>query len=200
MEWKRNMDDLSEDQLVRLAKQEDVEAFTELARLYQGRIYNLILGLTKNHCDADDLSQETFMTAYKSLRKFKQDSSFYTWLYRIAVNRTLNYFKKTQREKRKTDAVINEFSQEKQSIKTVSNPEKSSLKDELRHKINAAIHSLPAHYKTAFFLVEREGMSHKKAAYVLKCSENTVSWRLHKARKILQSKLSPYLKGENHEL
>lgn len=91
------MDDIPEDQLVRLAQQEDVEAFTELARLYQGRIYNLILGLTKNHCDADDLSQETFMTAYKSLRKFKQDSSFYTWLYRIAVNRTLNYFKRTQR-------------------------------------------------------------------------------------------------------
>lgn len=194
------MDDLSEDQLVRLAKQEDVEAFTELARHYQGKIYNLILGLTKNHCDADDLSQETFMMAFKSLRKFKQDSSFYTWLYRIAVNRTLNYFKRTQREKRKTDAVINEFPQEKQSIKTVSNPEKSSLKDELRHKIDEAIHSLPALYKMAFFLVGREGMSHKKAAYVLKCSENTVSWRLHKARKMLQSKLSPYLRGENHEL
>ncbi len=194
------MDDLSEDQLVRLAQQEDVEAFTELARHYQGRIYNLILGLTKNHCDADDLSQETFMMAFKSLQKFKQDSSFYTWLYRIAVNRTLNYFKRIQREKRKTDAVINEFPPEKLSIKTVSNPEKSSLKDELRHKIDAAIHSLPALYKTAFFLVEHEGMSHKKAAYVLKCSENTVSWRLHKARKMLQSKLSPYLKGGNHEL
>ncbi len=194
------MDDLSEDQLVRLAKQEDVEAFTGLARLYQGRIYNLILGLTKNHCDADDLSQETFMMAFKSLRKFNQDSSFYTWLYRIAVNRTLNYFKRTQREKRKTDAVVNEFSQEKLSVKTVSNPEKSSLKEELRHKLDLAIHSLPASYKAAFFLVENEGMSHKKAAYVLKCSENTVSWRMHKARKMLQSKLSPYLKGGNHEL
>ena len=194
------MDDLPEDQLVRLAQQEDVEAFTELARLYQGRIYNLILGLTKNQCDADDLSQETFLMAYKSIRKFKLDSSFYTWLYRIAVNRTLNYFKKNKREKRKTDAVINEYSQEKVSIKTVSNQEKLSLRNELRHKIDAAVHSLPVLYKTAFFLVESEGMSHKKAAYVLKCSENTVSWRLHKARKMLQFKLSPYLKGGNHEL
>ena len=200
MEWKRNMDDLSEDQLVRLAKQEDVEAFMELARCYQGRIYNLILGLTKNHCDADDLAQETFMMAFKSLRRFKQDSSFYTWLYRIAVNRTLNFFKKSQREKKKTESVINEFSKEKLSVKTVSNPEKSSLREELRGKIDQAVHALPALYKTTFFLVEHEGMSHKKAAYVLKCSENTVSWRLHKARKMLQSKLSPYLKGENHEL
>ncbi len=194
------MDDLSEDQLVRLAKQKDVEAFMELARRFQGRIYNLILGLTKNHCDADDLAQETFMQAYKFLRRFKQDSSFYTWLYRIAVNQTLNFFKRTQREKRKTEAVINEYSQEKLSVKTVSNPEKSSLREELRGKIDDAVHALPAPYKAAFFLVEKEGMSHKKAAYVLKCSENTVSWRLHKARKILQSKLSPYLKGGSHEL
>ncbi len=194
------MDDLSDDQLVRLAKQEDVEAFAELARRYQGRIYNLIIGLTKNHCDADDLAQETFLMAYKFLRRYKQDSSFYTWLYRIAVNRTLNYFKKTQREKRKTEAVINEFPQEKPSEKTVSNPEKSSLREELRDRIDLAIHALPTPYKAAFFLVEYEEMSHKKAAYILKCSENTVSWRLHKARKMLQSKLSPYLKGGSDEL
>jgi RNA polymerase sigma-70 factor (ECF subfamily) len=194
------MDDLSDDQLVRLAKQEDVEAFTELARRYQGRIYNLIIGLTKNHCDAADLAQETFLMAYKFLRRYKQDSSFYTWLYRIAVNRTLNYFKKTQREKRKTEAVINEFPQEKPSEKTVSNPEKSTLREELRDRLDLAIDALPALYKAAFFLVEYEEMSHKKAAYILKCSENTVSWRLHKARKMLQSKLSPYLKGGSHEL
>lgn len=194
------MDDLSDDQLVRLAKLEDVEAFTELARRYQGRIFNLIIGLTKNHCDAADLAQETFMMAYKFLRRYKQNSSFYTWLYRIAVNRTLNYFKKTQREKRKFEAVINEFSQEKPSEKTVSNPEKSSLREELRERIDLAVHALPAPYKAAFFLVEYEEMSHKEAAYVLKCSENTVSWRLHKARKMLQSKLSPYIKGGSHEL
>jgi len=193
------MDDLSEAQLLRLVADKNVEAFTELARRYQGRIYNLILGLTKNHCDADDLAQETFMLAYKSIRKFKQDSSFYTWLYRIAVNRTLNYFNKSKREKRKTEAVISDVSREKPSQKTVSNPEKSSLREELRDRIDAAIHSLPAPYKAAFFLVEYEEMSHKKAAYVLKCSENTVSWRLHKARKMLQSKLSPYLKGGRNE-
>ena len=194
------MDDLSDDQLVRLAKLEDVEAFTELARRYQGRIFNLIIGLTKNHCDAADLAQETFMMAYKFLRRYKQDSSFYTWLYRIAVNRTLNFFKKAQREKRKTLAVIDEFSQEKPSEKTVSNPEKSSLREELRDRIDLAVHALPEPYKAAFFLVEYEEMSHKEAAYVLKCSENTVSWRLHKARKMLQSKLSPYIKGESDEL
>lgn len=187
------MDDLSEAQLLRLATQKDVEAFTELARRYQGRIYNLILGMTKNPCDADDLAQETFLLAYKSIKRFKQDSNFYTWLYRIAVNRVLNYFTKSKREKRKIESVVSDMSREKPSPKTVSNPEKSSLREELRNRIDAAIHSLPAPYKAAFFLVEYEEMSHKKAAYVLKCSENTVSWRMHKARKILQSKLSPYI-------
>ncbi len=194
------MDDLSEAQLLRLAKQADMEAFTELARRYQGRIYSLVLGLTKNHLDADDLAQETFLLAYKSIRKFKQDSSFYTWLYRIAVNRAMNFFKKSQREKRKFKAVISNFPQEKPSKKTISNPEKSSLREELRDKIDLAIQALPTPYRAALVLVEYEDMSHKDAAYVLKCSENTVSWRLHKARKILQSKLSPYLKGEDDEL
>ncbi|MCJ7581906.1 MAG: sigma-70 family RNA polymerase sigma factor [Candidatus Aminicenantes bacterium] len=194
------MDDLSEAQLLQLAAQKNVDVFTELARRYQGRIYNLILGMTKNPCDADDLAQETFMMAFKSIRRFKQDSSFYTWLYRIAVNQTLNYFKKSKREKRKAEAVISDISREKSSQKTVSNPEKSSLKEELRDRIDAAIHSLPDPFKAAFFLVEYEEMSHKKAASVLKCSENTVSWRMHKARKMLQSKLGPYLKGESHEL
>jgi RNA polymerase sigma-70 factor (ECF subfamily) len=192
------MDDLSEAQLLRLATQKDVEAFTELARRYQGRIYNLILGMTKNPCDADDLAQETFLLAYKSIKRFKQDSSFYTWLYRIAVNRVLNYFTKSKSEKRKFESVVSDMSREKPSPKTVSNPEKSSLREELRNRIDAAIHSLPAPYKAAFFLVEYEEMSHKNAAYVLKCSENTVSWRMHKARKILQSKLSPYIIRREH--
>jgi len=113
------MDELSEDQLLQQAVQKDVEAFTELASRYQGRIYNLILGMTKNHLDADDLAQETFLLAFKSMNKFKQDSSFYTWLYRIAVNQTLNYFKKSKRETRKQEAVILDMSREKPSKKTV---------------------------------------------------------------------------------
>ena len=195
------MDDLSEDRLLHLAKQEDVEAFAELARRYQGRIYNLILGLTKNHLEADDLAQETFLLAYRSLRKFKQNSSFYTWLYRIAVNRVLNFFKKSQREKRKTEAVVINLAWERPSERTLSNPEKTSWGEELSEKIDRAVQALPASYKAAFILVEYEEMSHREAAYVLKCSEKTVSWRLHKARKILQSKLGPYLhRGGGDEL
>jgi len=187
------MDDLSEDHLVRLSKQGDVEAFMALALRYQERVYNTILGLTKNHLDADDLSQETFMKAFQSLKGFKHDSSFYTWMYKIAVNLTLNFLKKSGRERKKTDSLMFNCEQKLNPAKNISSPEDFSLKLELRTKLKQAIDNLPPAYRIAFFLVELEGMLHKEAATVLNCSENTISWRLHKARKMLQGKLRPYL-------
>jgi RNA polymerase sigma-70 factor (ECF subfamily) len=187
------MDDLSEDHLVSLSKQGDVEAFTALALRYQERIYNTILGLTRNHLDADDLSQETFMKAFKSLKGFKQDSSFYTWLYKIAVNLTLNFLKKSGKERKKTDSLMSNYGQKSNPAKNIPSPEDFSLKQELRTKLKQAMDDLPPSYRVAFFLVEFEGLLHREAATVLNCSENTISWRLHKARKMLQSKLKPYL-------
>ena len=187
------MDDLSEDQLVRLSKQGNVEAFTELARRYQERIYHTILGLTENHLDADDLSQETFMKAFRALEGFKQDSSFYTWLYKIAINLTLNFLKKTGNSRKNTNTIGHSYEQHINPAKAVSSPEAHSLKLELRTKLNQAISALSLPYRAAFVLVELEGLPHKEAASVFKCSENTVSWRLHKARKMLQKKLKPYL-------
>jgi len=187
------MDDLSEDRLVRLSKQGDVEAFMALALRYQERIYNTTLGLTKNHLDADDLSQETFMKAFKSLKGFKQDSSFFTWLYKIAVNLTLNFLKKSGRERKKADSLMFNYEQKLNPVKNISSPEDFSLKLELRTKLKQAMDDLPPAYRVAFFLVEVEGMLHKEAALILNCSENTISWRLHKARKMLQGKLKPYL-------
>ena len=191
------MDELSEEQLVRLAKEEDVMAFAALARRYHERIHNVILGFTRNFSDADDLAQEVFMQAFKNLPRFKQDSSFYTWLYRIAVNLTLNFLKKAQRERKKQKAVFQDIFREKFSSKLDSPAEKHSLRAELRLRLEEALGSLPLLYRAAFLLVEYEQMSHKDAALILKCSENTVSWRLHKARKMLRTKLRPYLeRGE----
>ena len=187
------MDDLSEAHLVSLSKQGDEEAFTELALRYQERIYNTILGLTRNHLDADDLSQETFMKAFQSLKGFKQDASFYTWVYKIAVNLALNFLKKSGRERKKTDSLMFNYEQKLNPAKNISSPEDFSLKLELRTKLKQAMNELPLAYRVAFFLVEFEGMLHKEAATVLNCSENTISWRLHKARKMLQGKLKPYL-------
>lgn len=191
-EQNQTMDGFADDCLVGLAKEGDVNAFAELVRRYQQKIYQTIFQLTRNHHDTDDLAQDTFMKAFKSLREFKQRSSFYTWLYRIAVNLTLNFLKKRYREKNKESYTENHSSAEDRNSR-IPSPEDYSLKKELKEKLKDALDSLPLAYKASFILVTFQGMSHSQAAEVLDCSEKTVSWRLHKARKILQEKLKPYV-------
>ncbi|MGB8953712.1 MAG: sigma-70 family RNA polymerase sigma factor [Candidatus Aminicenantales bacterium] len=194
-----NMEERTDDALVGRAKKGDVEAFTELARRFQEKIYYTVFGMTRNHQDADDLTQETFLYAYKALRSFKQKSSFYTWIYRIAVNLTLNFLKRKSREKGREE-FADHLSPFHKSEYAAFSPEGGSLKKELSEKINEALDSLPLAYKASFNLVVFQGLSHGQAAEALGCSENTVSWRMHKARKILQARLRPYLEEEHHGL
>jgi len=187
-----NMVDAADDVLVAWAKSGRKDAYIELVRRVQEKIYNMIIGMTRNHQDANDLTQETFMVAYKALDRFKQKSSFYTWAYRIAVNLTLNFLKKKGREKGREDFEDNTELFDRTEYAALS-PEGDSLKKELKEKLDEAIGKLPPVYKAAFNLVVLQGMSHGQAADVLGCSESTVSWRMHKARKMLQSRLQPYL-------
>ena len=189
------MADFADDHLVKQAKQGDVDAFTELVRRFQEKIYHTILSLTRNQQDAYDLAQETFMHAYKSLRNFKQRSTFYTWIYRIAVNLTLNFLKRRKRDE-KREVHVEDYSPDVKSAASTLSPEGYSMKKELSEKLKEAIDSLPLTYKISFVLVVSQGLTHTQAANVLRCSENTISWRMHKARKMLQQKLEPYLEGE----
>ncbi len=189
-----SMEDSSDGRLVVQAKEGDVDAFAELVRRCQEKIYFTILALTKNQQDASDLAQEAFMQAFKSLKSFRQRSSFYTWVYRIAVNLTLNFLKRRKRED--TQEVLDESQSTGNGIvDSYFSPEGRSLKKELSEKMQTAINSLPLSYRASFTLVVFQGMTHSQAARILGCSENTVSWRMHKARKILQARLKPYLQG-----
>jgi RNA polymerase sigma-70 factor (ECF subfamily) len=184
------VEEFGDDRLVELAKKGQIDAFAELARRLQEKVYHTIFGMTRNHQDADDLTQETFMYAYKALKGFKQKSSFYTWVYRIAVNLTLNFLKKKGKEKGREDFEDSASVFDKAAYTALS-PEGDSLKKELKEKLDEAIKSLPLAYKASFNLVVFQGMSHSQAAEILGCSENTVSWRMHKARKMLQERLKP---------
>ena len=190
-----NMADFADDHLVEQAKQGDVEAFAELVCRFQEKIYHTILSLTRNQQDAYDLAQETFMHAYKSLRNFKQSSTFYTWIYRIAVNLTLNFLKRRKRDE-KREVHVEDYSLDVKSAASTLSPERCSMKKELSGKLKEAIDSLPLTYRASFVLVVSQGLTHTQVAKILRCSENTVSWRMHKARKMLQQKLRPYLEGE----
>jgi RNA polymerase sigma-70 factor (ECF subfamily) len=182
------MPDSSEDVLVRGAQSGDRDAYLELVRRVQGRLYATVFGMTRNHQDADDLLQETFLTAYRALPGFGGRSSFYTWIYRIAVNLTLNHLKKAAREKGRESLDGRPDAQASNEPGDPS-PEGVSSRAELREKLHGAIAKLPPLYRAAFDLVALQGMPHARAAEVLGCSENTVSWRMHKARKMLQARL-----------
>jgi RNA polymerase sigma-70 factor (ECF subfamily) len=190
-QMEKDMEGPGDDLLVEQAKQGDVEAFAELARRSQQRIHRAILALTGNLQDADDLAQETFMQAYKTLRDFRQQASFFTWLYRIAINLTLNFLKRKKKERMK-ETLDESLPLEFGSEILVGSPERDSLEKELSEKLKEAVDSLPIPYRASFVLVAFQGMTHGEAAQILRCSENTVSWRMHKARKMLQAKLKPY--------
>ena len=184
------MDDDGDDRLVERAQRGDLAAYTELVRRYRERIYQTIFRLTRNHEDTDDLAQETFMRAFKELGRFRRRSGFYTWVYRIALNLSFNLLKRRKKE------MGGQECQDRWSGRDAgsdSSPEAASAAGELRDCLRAAVGSLPRPYRSAFILVVQQGLTHGQAARVLGCSEKTISWRMHKARKVLQAELRPFL-------
>ena len=184
------INDVSDEGLVGRAKQGDLEAYSELVRRHREMVYRTVLRFTRDHGDADDLAQETFLRAYREIRRFREKAGFSTWLYRIAVNLSLNHLKRKNREMGRQE--FDESFADRNPAPGFS-PESAFRSAEFQARLNDAVDSLPPAYKTSFVLVVYEGMSHGQAARILGCSENTVSWRLHKARKMLQAKLLPIL-------
>jgi RNA polymerase sigma-70 factor (ECF subfamily) len=186
------MDERPEEGLVEDARRGGREAFAELVRRHERRVHGIVMRMSGNSSDADDLAQEVFLTAWKAIGSFRRGSSFYTWIYRIAVNTSLTFLKKKGREKNRapfdeTIAVAG------LSPGGTPSPEGRSDLNELQGKIDEAVAALPPHFRASFALVVDQGLSHADAARVLGCSENTVSWRMHKARKLLQARLKPFL-------
>jgi RNA polymerase sigma-70 factor (ECF subfamily) len=191
------MDDVEEGKLVELARSGDLEASSELVRRYRDRIYRTIQRFTRNQSDTDDLVQETFLRAFKDLRSFRGRSGFYTWIYRIAVNQCLNFLKKKGKEMGREefdDRLI------EGRCPAFGSPDSAAAAGELRDRLTAAIDSLSLPYRACFTLIVFQGMTHRQAAGVLGCSEKTVSWRMHKARKMLRARLRPYLGEVSDEM
>jgi RNA polymerase sigma-70 factor (ECF subfamily) len=181
--------DATDEALVEQAKKGDLDAYAEVVRRYRERLYHTIYRFTRSHSDTDDLVQDTFLRAFQELGRFRRKSAFYTWIYRIAVNLSLNFLKK-----RKRDLGREEYDDCRPEGKhpAASSPEFASMNLELSDKVNEAVEALPLPYRSSFILVAIQGMSHAEAAGVLNCAENTISWRMHKARKMLRTRLRPY--------
>jgi len=183
--------------LVRSSQEGDLRAFDELVRRYQQRVYATVYHMTSNHEDADDLTQESFIKAYKALKRFKGDSSFYTWVYRIAVNRTINFLK--QRNRRSFHMSLNDMDMqvEKDADLLMFISDKTPRRDvrlnELQEKLNEALMKLSESHRLTVTLHDIQGMSHEEIGKIMDCNTGTVRSRLFYARQQLQAHLSEYL-------
>lgn len=188
---------VEEEVLVQRARHGDLEAYDELVRRYQERIYGTIYHMTANHEDANDLAQESFIKAFQALKSFKGGSSFYTWLYRIAVNKTINFLK--QRKNRihmsLNDLDFNtEHDPDLVALISEKTPHREVNLAELQEKLNEAMLKLSEPHRLVVVLHDVQGMAHDEIAKVMDCNIGTVRSRLFYARQQLQALLSDYLK------
>ena len=187
-----------EGDLVKRARRGDLAAYDELVKRYQERIYATIYHMTSNHEDANDLAQEAFIKAFQALKSFKGGSSFYTWLYRIAVNKTINFLKQRKHK--------HHFSLNDLDFNTEHNPdlvalisEKTPHRDaglaELQKKLNESLLKLSEPHRMVVVLHDVQGVSHDEIAEIMGCNVGTVRSRLFYARQQLQGHLGEYLQS-----
>lgn len=182
--------------LVARAREGDYSSYEELVRRYQRRVYALVYNMTSHKEDAEDMVQDVFVKAYQSLHGFKGDSSFYTWIYRIAVNRTINFLKK--RKRHAYDLRLDDMDQAVErdeayvELRSRESPVRDVTLTELQKKLNAALQTLSENHRTVVVLHDIQGLPHEEIASIMDCSVGTVRSRLFYARQHLQRELAEY--------
>ena len=181
--------------LVERSQGGDIGAFDRLVERYKERIYRLAYQMTSQHEDANDLAQETFIKAFRSIRSFRGRSSFYTWIYRIALNLTLNHLKKASRQRSLSLDEMDGRIQLDPDFLRLSHgetPMRGAALTELRQRLNEAMQKLTANHRAVVTMHDIEGMTHAEIASILGISEGTVRSRLFYARQQLQGLLADY--------
>lgn len=188
---------ISDSDLVARAQGGDTHAFDELVRRYTPKLYGLIYNMTSNREDTADLLQEVFAKAYRSLKRFMGRSSFYTWIYSIAVNMTLNFLKKRGRyHKVSLDDVDTGIEHDPEFI-SLTTANRGTLREvnihELQKRLNDAMLKLSEDHRTVVTLYDIQGLQHAEISKILGVSEGTVRSRLFYAHRQLQSLLEDFI-------
>ncbi len=183
-----NMDIDKETKLIEAVLEGDGNAFRGLVETYQGRIYNIVYGMVHNRDDAQELTQDAFIKAYKKLDTFKLGTKFYTWLCRIAVNTTIDFLRKNKNKQTMSfeEGIAVQDGSGVSDLHYESNPEQQAMQEETRRLIIAAVDELPEDQRKILILKELDGLSYKEIAEVLEIPQGTVMSRLYYARKKLQ--------------
>jgi len=190
-------DQVAERHLIERAKQGELAAYDDLVRKYQERVYATIYHMTSNHEDANDLAQDAFIKAFHALKSFKGDSSFFTWIYRIAVNKTINFLKSRRNRMHMSlnDLDLNaEHDPDLVALISEKTPRRAIDLSELQQKLNAAMKELSEVHRLVVTLHDIQGLPHEEIAKIMDCNTGTVRSRLFYARQRLQGYLSEYLK------
>lgn len=168
-----------------LQNQEQELTFEQVIDQNENKILNLIYGLTGDYHLAQDLTQDTFLKAFQAKHTFQGKSKISTWLYRIAMNTTIDYQRKSSSQRELPTEVV----QDSQATSSCGEPEGQCQKNAVRKMLFAAIANLPEQHKEVYVLREVNGCSTKDVAEILDCSVELVKWRLHKAKSLLRKTL-----------
>jgi RNA polymerase sigma-70 factor (ECF subfamily) len=182
--------------LARRARDGDVRAYEDLVERYYGKLYGLIYNMTSNKEDTEDMIQEVLTKAYTSLPKFKGNSSFYTWIYRIAINRTINFLKKRRRKQTLSlDQVDGGIERDPAYVELSAKdtPVRDVKLLELQEKLNEALQTLSEKHRAVVVLHDVQGIPHEEISRMLGVSNGTLRSRLHYARQQLQSELAEFV-------
>jgi RNA polymerase sigma-70 factor (ECF subfamily) len=181
--------------LVKRVQEGDKQAFNLLVLKYQTKIVNLVMRYVRDPDEANDVAQEAFLKAYRALPRFRGDSAFYTWLYRIAVNTAKNYLVAAKRRPVEYDLDLQDPEQYDMQarLKDIDSPEGVMMKDEVQRTIDEAIGELPEDLRTAIVLRELEGMTYEEIAETMECPVGTVRSRIFRAREAISKRIDPLL-------
>lgn len=182
--------------LVKRVQQGERGAFDVLVRKYQHKILKLVSRYIHDPYEAMDVTQEAFLKTYRALPKFRGDSAFYTWLYRIAINTAKNYLIAQGRRPLETDidSQVLEQNGGLGHLRDVDTPEHLMLRDEIERTIYQAIEDLPEDLRTAVTLREMEGMSYEEIAQTMSCPVGTVRSRIFRAREAIDKRLKDLIR------
>lgn len=182
-------------ELIQAVKQGNSQAFDVLVTRYQTRVSKIVSRYVRDPSEVLDASQEVFIKAYKALKNFRGDSSFYTWLYRIAINTSKNYIVAQGRRLPDIDIHIDDMERfvSKNAPKEYGTPERLLMRDEIEHAVYDTIEHLPKDLKTAIMLREMEGLSYEEIASVMDCPVGTVRSRIFRARAAIDKNVQPLI-------
>ena len=183
--------------LVERVQKGDKRAFDLLIQKYQHRIVSLVSRYVSDPSEAQDVAQEAFIKAYRAIKRFRGDSAFYTWLYRIAINTAKNWIVAKNRRPPSSDidAVDAEQYGISDRLRETATPENELLREEIERTVFATIANLPEDLRTAIMLREMDGMSYEEIATTMECPIGTVRSRIFRAREAIDEKLKPLLSG-----